>query len=370
MNVSRLYKLIDKLTLKTVTKVSTYFGANGKRKSLKDEIDLNKKIVDFYNQYRNDFSHNVEFMDNFVNKMAVWYELRYTDDVVNNLIRYKYESYDSVNDVMFRKNNYLTQKQEDVGQFDVLNKLNWVDFYNRDVFEKSLGIEGFFLKKAKFKNFVYLSDETFEKSPYFEFDEDGVCLKSFYINHQCSIDPFVGMTASEVLLFMKNREMEIPENNGIERAILEYTNELNMKREVLNCVMYKLMLRGGNRVGSRRALLFAKEFNLDIDIPVKYGIDTSDPYLLDFLFSYIRFGGRVDLNCYVNCKIKLENDSEVDVCSVSQLFSWVINEAVRYGDFQTLNYVFSKNKDSINLVDELYNRKPKKKVLVSNEKIN
>ena len=104
MNVSRLYKLIDKLTLKTVTKVSTYFGANGKRKSLKDEIDLNKKIVDFYNQYRNDFSHNVEFMDNFVNKMAVWYELRYTDDVVNNLIRYKYESYDSVNDVMFRKN--------------------------------------------------------------------------------------------------------------------------------------------------------------------------------------------------------------------------------------------------------------------------
>lgn len=213
MNNSRLYKLIDKLTLRSVTKISSYFGDKTKREQLSEEIDLKKKIVDFYEQYRKNFSHNVKFMDDFVNKMAVWYELRYTDDAVNRIIRYKYESSESIDDVIFKKNAYLIKELDEDSQVNFLNKLNWIDFYNKDIFEKSLGSEAFFLKKPKFKEQVYLDGQESKRSPYFEFDEDGCCLKSYHVNHQCSIDPFVGMSASEVLQFMKNREMEIPENN-------------------------------------------------------------------------------------------------------------------------------------------------------------
>ena len=36
----------------------------------------------------------------------------------------------------------------------------------------------------------------------------------------------------------------------------------------LNCVMYRIIERGGNRIGPRRGFLFAKEFGRNIDIPM------------------------------------------------------------------------------------------------------
>lgn len=136
-----------------------------------------------------------------------------------------------------------------------------------------------------------------------------------------------------------------------------------MKKGILNCVMYMLMFRGGNRVGPRRALIFAKEFGLDIDIPVKYEIDISDPYLLDFLFTYIRLGGNTALNCYVDCRTRLESDYDIDIWSVSQLFDLEIGEAVRYGDFQTLNRIFARNQEEMDFVNNLCNQNSKKRVL-------
>ena len=34
---------------------------------------------------------------------------------------------------------------------------------------------------------------------------------------------------------------------------------------MLNCVMYRIIERGGNRIGPRRAFLYAKEFERNID---------------------------------------------------------------------------------------------------------
>ena len=47
--------------------------------------------------------------------------------------------------------------------------------------------------------------------------------------------------------------------------------------------LYRIIESGGNRIGSRRALLFAREMNLGIEEPVQYSIDFSDPYLVKFL---------------------------------------------------------------------------------------
>ena len=71
-----------------------------------------------------------------------------------------------------------------------------------------------------------------------------------------------------------------------------------LREEILNCAMYRIIERGGNRIGPRRALLFAKEFERDINIPMKYGVDRSDPYLKTFIHKYLDAGGSRNLVCY------------------------------------------------------------------------
>lgn len=69
---------------------------------------------------------------------------------------------------------------------------------------------------------------------------------------------------------------------------------------MLNCVMYRIIERGGNRIGPRRAFLFAKEFNRNIDIPMIYGVDRSDPGLESFVNMYLEAGGSKQLSCLIN----------------------------------------------------------------------
>lgn len=46
--------------------------------------------------------------------------------------------------------------------------------------------------------------------------------------------------------------------------------------------------------------MFAKEFNLNIDIPMMYGVDESDPYLGNFILEYLKAGGSTNLVCLIN----------------------------------------------------------------------
>jgi len=52
-------------------------------------------------------------------------------------------------------------------------------------------------------------------------------------------------------------------------------------------VLYRIIERGGIRTGPRRGVWFAEEFDLDINIPVSYSIDFSDPKLFEFLTSQL-----------------------------------------------------------------------------------
>lgn len=55
------------------------------------------------------------------------------------------------------------------------------------------------------------------------------------------------------------------------------------EQEINQQALYRVIERGGARSGSRRGVLFAQEFGLDINIPVSYGVDLSDPQLYFFL---------------------------------------------------------------------------------------
>ena len=91
------------------------------------------------------------------------------------------------------------------------------------------------------------------------------------------------------------------------------------KDEMLNCVMYRIIERGGNRIGPRRAFLFAKEFNRNIDVPMKYGYDFSDPGLRLFINEFIKAGGSMELECYNNYFFR--KDKELRTKSIREILS-------------------------------------------------
>ncbi len=64
-------------------------------------------------------------------------------------------------------------------------------------------------------------------------------------------------------------------------------------------VLYRIIERGGNRIGPRRGVLFAQDFGLDMNIPVSYGIDWSDPHLYEYLEQF-RSQLNIDTLCPVN----------------------------------------------------------------------
>lgn len=122
----------------------------------------------------------------------------------------------------------------------------------------------------------------------------------FFIDHNISDDELIGKHIKEVVQLLKDKKIDFPEENELEKAIKNYNDNIYLKEEILNCVMYKIIKRGQNIIGPRRAFLFAKEFDINIDIPMTYGIDYSDANLRLFINEYIKAGEKKDLVCYVD----------------------------------------------------------------------
>ena len=112
--------------------------------------------------------------------------------------------------------------------------------------------------------------------------------------------------------------------------INDYDNKIMLKEELLNCVMYRIIERGGNRVGPRRGFLFAKEFGRNIDIPMMYAIDRSDPGLRLFINEYIKAGGSKDLICYIGYFSRINKMKKLDTISIQDLILIQNNNAATF----------------------------------------
>ena len=83
--------------------------------------------------------------------------------------------------------------------------------------------------------------------------------------------------------------------------------------------MYRIIERGGNRIGPKRAFLFAKEFDRSIDVPMMYGVDTTDPGLREFVNEYLRAGGSLGLACYRNYFFRASDNEKVKIVRISEI---------------------------------------------------
>lgn len=280
---------------------------NGFKYDDSEVVDLKEKVDMFiYWYYRNMVSGKYTIrglvdkpieMRNFIEKMAVWYELRYPSYEINRLMPGSDQENSKIDDIMFKDNVYLN---ETLGVDNDAKDLKWSKFYDFNTFFKSLpSEEAYLLTEPTYPNHVYLGE-----SCYLYLDSYGYIQKSEglseYTDQIMGEDDLECLHIKDAVKLLNGININLDKDSNVMNTIEYFDKRKYQLEKMLDAVMYRIIERGGTRIGPRRGLIFAKEFKRNIDIPMMYGIDTSDPGLENFINEYINAGGNENLVCYEN----------------------------------------------------------------------
>lgn len=296
-------------------------------KKYDDFKTIDQQLEDYFKWYQDNIlnyqceekSEEMKKLKKLISKFVAWYEIRYPDYELSCMVPFPYS------DDSFPMNEILKEEKQVSDEFD------WATFYDKKVFLKSLSIKekmlisnkyifngtrwlhfksqndlsyGIQVKLSKKMNVSYLFNITLNYS-----DEDLSNIK--------------GKNIDEAIQILKEHGYELEKND---RIFLDYYNSKKENScKILEAVMYSLMKSGRRYAGPRRALLFAKEFKLNLDIPMSYGIIMDDEDTLYLIDEYLKNGGHEDLTCYVDSFIKDKN-----VMSLSDIIEKFLNDEPSY----------------------------------------
>jgi len=261
---------------------------------LEDEID---KFIDWYyesmikGKYEGvgKYYYTCE-MKNLIDKIAVWYELNYPEYALDN-------------------------------RLELLDKCSSEVEISYDKFLKLLSCnEKYLMSPPRYPEIVYL-DSRF--SPHLHLTQTGIVESSEgigpYTNYTIKDKELEGMHLEKAISLMKEKKISLPNDNELETTLNYVKTKEYQIAGMLDAAMYRIIERGGKRTGPRRAFLFAREFGRNIDIPMKYSIDYSDPGLRRFVNSYIKSGGRTNLVCYVDYYFREKKYQKLETVTVQEL---------------------------------------------------
>ena len=292
-------------------------------------VDLNTKVDMFINWYYEnmikgkytdygEYRFPIEMRD-FIEKIAIWYELRYPKYKIHNLMY-------GIDEEEINLNKLLDK------DFDI-DGLEWTDFYNTNVFFKLLPWEEkLYFNKPRQKGIITLKCKNNDAHLFLtknDIIESADNIES-YTKGLLDDEDLEGFNLHEVKELFEDMGIRLPNNNEIDQEIKRIDNWNYQRNGILDCAMYRIIERGGNRIGSRRAYLFAKEFDRNIDIPMKYAIDYSDPSLRLFVNEYLKEGGSKDLECYVDYFSRTTDKENVSTISIKNLLLRQRNNAMSF----------------------------------------
>lgn len=234
-----------------------------------------------------------ERLRNLIEKVAFWYELRYTNNEVNQLCYYGASEDINMDEILFHK------KMSD-------GQSVWSQGFDKDTFLSTLeNQEGYLLKEPEFpsrkmEGLTYFYQIQFQKI----IDEK--------TKQQTVVATFPTLDDANELIILKKNVADV---------ITEYYNACYLHQELLNCIMYRIIDHEANRVGPRRAMLFAKEFGTDIRVPMQYGVDTSDPGLKNEIEFYLSLGGTPDIDCLINYSWREKKNQTLEIESLKKIMA-------------------------------------------------
>jgi hypothetical protein len=280
-----------------------------------DQYDLNKKVTDFIDWYsfncvKENYTEIGEYykpadMRNLIEKMAVWYELRYpsceitrefpgcgqeratTDNYFNNITNMdEYLKIANEEEATTIKNSFSLSKWEDI--------LSTKQFFDTMPWEEKCHFS------VKYNDIVYIEGHP---SMHLHISKKGQVMvnnndKNDFPN--IPLELLKGNIKDVYNKLINNKCLTEEQLKNVKRAIETYDINVEKREGILDCVMYRIIERGGNRIGPHRAFKFALEFNRDIRIPFIYGIDNSDPGLREFIHKGIENGLTEDTKCIEN----------------------------------------------------------------------
>ena len=227
----------------------------------------------------------IEDLISLIDKIAVWYEFKYSDEQIEKRFHNTYEY-----------NNDLSNNLSNDMLINHLNK-NEIKFLKSPRFESELRLGFSFntkinlTKKGLIKS-INCSGQTINKY-------NGMNIKQYYI-------------MQDELTFNDNDEKTIL------RAIRRYDNAVEFKKNLMNIIMIRIMMRGDNIQSVYRAMMYAKDFDLDLKIPTRYGLG-DNLYNICIINEYLKNCGSVDLEGYFN--YFLYKGKSVEIKSISEILS-------------------------------------------------
>ena len=302
--------------------------------NIKNIISLDEKVdkfIDWYykNFVKGNYTDIGEYvipieMRNFIEKMAVWYEFKYPDNDIVDLFEKK-----------------------------VSNNLENAKFYDFNSFWEVLSYkEKYLIKIPGYQDIVYLHPT--KRNAHIHLNRNGFIISADNIINYKSENGFEilgesleGIHISKLIKMFENDEIinESYDINLLTNAITDYEKSVELRDGILDCVMYRILERGENRIAPRRGLLFAKEFKRNIEIPMMYGVDTTDPYLKDFIIEYLKLGGSKDIKCYLNYYAKTSKKQSFEIESLKDIMKY---ENI---DYENIDFIINENQND-NISDD------------------
>ena len=277
-------------------------------------INLNIKVAEFLKWFDTFNQKDTQKLHDLIEKIAVFYELAYPDENIIKIISNMYQNPD-----------YKSQ--------------SLIDY--KLLFGNLNGEELSFIKKPKYPSLVYVNPNRY--TTHFHLTSKGITTEAENIADldkdstipRPSHDEYIGKNISDVIEFFKNASIQI-ENSELEKTYETYIFHKHSYEETLNCIMYRIIERGGHRVGPYRAFLFAKDFKRNIEVPMSYAIDYSDPHLREFINEYIKAGGKKELICYANYFFRENDDSIIEIVNLKEILpTSTLNAGQKYTQEET-----------------------------------
>lgn len=222
------------------------------------EVDsLEDKITYFISWCsKNGTDYDIKDIKNIINKVTIWYELRYPDSYLDQ---------EDIDSVMFNKMNSC-------------NNQDWGEFYTFDKFYYSLSKrEKELLNQPCFVDMIYLNSGR----SHIHLNEDGsvsdasdiILFDRFNSSGDYLYDAsklLDGKSLDEWPMIMKENKINA-DYVKINNIINSYKKRVSVREGLFDTIMYNIVERGGKFYGPRRGVLFAREFERDVKVPVSYG---------------------------------------------------------------------------------------------------